>query len=190
MAAATATQLSQGKAVALLVALGRKDAGDWDVEKLAKVLKKVPGKVDSGDFSLPEDADDEVKETLDLVKSAVEADEEITIKAGKGKKAKGEKKEKGERKAPEIKRDAYGNREGSDSSKINTGLTSKPQTAEKIAEKVGLTEARVKDHLKYWHKHKPELFGMDEEGKFYSLLGGKSEGSEKKSKKKKEKTEE
>jgi hypothetical protein len=117
-------------------------------------LNKLPAKIEEGTYTVPEELDDELKDVLSLVTEAVSSEEEITIKAGKAKAGKAAKKEGGgERKPPQMVKDTFGCKEGSDGSKINAALSKKMQAPAKIAEAAGVTEARARSHLHWMVKH-------------------------------------
>lgn len=165
-------KITRTAAVALFVALGFKLADKWDNDRLSSKLSKVHENV--GDDDINAIADEAVKKDAKAVVTALNAKEAVEIiddakaekpaKEGKGEKAdadsntgakdekpaKSEKKDKAPKAAKsDVKRDKFGNREGSQAAQINAQLAKKWTGEDDIAKGAGTNVARVRGHLKW-----------------------------------------
>lgn len=137
---AIADEAVKKDAKAVVAALNAKEAveitDDGKAEKPAKEGKsEKPAKADKKE------------------KPAKEGKSEADSNAGEGKPekpAKSEKKDKGEKPAKsDVKRDKFGNREGSQAAQINAQLAKKWTGEDDIAKGAGTNVARVRGHLKW-----------------------------------------
>lgn len=118
-----------------------KDANDLEGDNLALLKRLAEAQANGEEVEIDWDVSRPPEKRGPKPKKKAEKQQ---TKTGRPKGAKKEKSEK-----PKIERDAFGNRQGTQSAQINAALGKKPRTFEQIVDTVGLPKDRVRNHLKW-----------------------------------------
>lgn len=154
-------------AVALLVSLGYKQAGDWDKAKLEDRLRQLPERVDKE--KVPSEHEDLFKKLSELTdqenltiegapaakdegkdskgkggKPAADAKDSKKGAAKAGGKGKSDKPAKAKKEKKVVEKDKFGYRVGSMLAKLSAVLTKDGQTESEIAKAAGYTDKDLK----------------------------------------------